>query len=136
MADGLDATAAIIRVEQEEAHDDTMSRLEGAYHAGLISGDQAMALYQQVMAPWFRLADSLVVARQVLIGGQHALDSWIRSGELPQSWGVFCEDIEDALQAVVTLLESCDVEVPAGFQVAIDYAEEICMLAAPYIEED
>jgi hypothetical protein len=88
--------------------------------------------YRDLMQAWEDAVLALEAVSGALHVGQDALDAWVHSGELPQTWGPFCADIGDGVNHLLALLEDVGVDVPAALTQAAPYASSICTVAGEY----
>lgn len=99
----------------------------------LITVDEGMDRYRELMDDWYQLMEGLTLSRRILIIGQSALDIWLSSGDLPDEWVEFCHGVGEAFLNLVVLLEEVDVEVPEVLETLSPRVDTMCRMASAFI---
>jgi len=132
MAEGVNAAGQVIMEHMPAAADDAREHIAAQVQADGLSTEEAMDMYDRAMASWVASIYALEVSRDVLQTGQSGLDIWVDTGDLPESWGAFCNDIETSLLRVLDLFETLGLEPPAMLRSAARYSSEVCIVTADY----
>jgi hypothetical protein len=136
MAEGVQSADAAAAPLAREAAQELIAELQPRVDSGEITREEALEAYDRGMQNWGRLVMSLEGAKIVLRLGQSAVDVWIATGNLPDSWGIFCDAIEHSITAVLEGLLLCEVDVPASVFVLSRYASEVCVMTQDFYDFD
>jgi hypothetical protein len=71
-----------------------------------------MDIYDGEMRPLYNTIDAIEAVGAALILAQSGLDIWIATGEMPESWDGLCEGIQDAVNALIEVLQMAGVDIP------------------------
>jgi hypothetical protein len=85
------------------------------------------------MARWTEAVDVLRSVRAALVLTQGAVTVWIETGNLPEEYAGLCEGLGQAVEGLVTLLDTLHVEVPEIVTTLTQHTAAACRLAAPWL---
>lgn len=90
----------------------------------------SVRLLRERLAPWYRAVESLEAARMALEGLEDVAEVWYSTGSLSRSWGAICVVVVDALDVVLSRLESVGVRIVPLLRIAPEMIRPVCAMEA------